>query len=221
PNDGPTRAHCWFVVTSLSAALDQTPVIGILRSCPLQFVGAMATVAEEAGLTVLEITLDSARPFETIKTLAEDHPGLLLGAGTVRSARDVVRAAEAQAQFVVSPHFDPDVIAAASEVGIPSVPGAATPTEICRAMAAGAELVKVFPARELGGPAYVKAILGPLGRPALLPTGGVDVTNAAAFLEAGSAAIGVGGGIFPAGALESGDVTEVERLCRQLFAAIR
>jgi len=181
----------------------------------------MATALERAGLTVLEVTLDSARAFEAIAALADTHPGLVIGAGTVRSVCNVVLAAEANAQFVVSAHFDPDLIAAASAAGVLAVPGAATPTEVCRAVSGGANLVKVFRVRELGGASYVKAIIGPLGHPALVPIGGIDATNGAAFLEAGSVAVGVGGGLFPAEALKTGDADEVGRRCLQLLAAIR
>jgi len=145
----------------------------------------------------------------------------LVGAGTVRSADEVHQAVEAGARFIVSPHLDLEVVAAASSAGVVSMPGAATPTEVWRSIEAGAQLVKVFPAHQLGGPAYIGAISGPLGRPALVPTGGVDASNAVAFLEAGSKALGVGAGLFPAVALESGDVAEVERRCRGLISAIR
>jgi len=208
-------------VSELSAALSIVPVIGILRRCPPQHVSEVAAAAASEGLLVLEITLDSVRPLEMISELADDHPELLIGAGTVRSVRDVVDAARAGAKFVVSPCFDPEVVAAASAAGIVAVPGAATPTEVSRAIDSGVDFVKLFPAGPLGGPAYVKAILGPLGRPALVPTGGVDASNVAEFMEAGVAAVGVGGGLFPVEALESGDVGEVERRCRRVLQAVR
>lgn len=210
-----------FPVTDLEAALVRMPVIGILRGCPPQYVDDMVTAAEDAGLTALEVTLDSREPFDAVRSLVESHPRMTVGAGTVRSVREVAQAVEAGARFIVSPHFDPDVVAAASAAGVVSVPGAATPTEVWRATRGGAELVKLFPARELGGPAFVEAIRGPLGGPALVPTGGVDASNAAAFLEAGSTAIGVGGAVSPRTVLKSSDAAEVERRCRSLIAAIR
>lgn len=208
-------------MSDLSEALSIVPVIGVLRQCPPQHVSEVASAANTEGLTVLEITLDSLRPFDMISELANGHPGLLIGAGTVHSVRDVVEAARAGARFVVSPHFDAEVVAAALAAGIVAVPGAATPTEVSRAVKSGVDFVKLFPAGSLGGPAYVKAILGPLGRPALVPTGGVDESNAGAFMKAGVAAVGVGGGLFPVEALESGDVSEVKRRCRRLLDAVR
>ncbi len=215
------RPYLRFPMTDLDVALSGMPVIGILRRCPPRHVGDVAIAAHEAGLTALEITLDSTRPFDAIRALIAAHPGLAVGAGTVRSVGEVTLAVEAGARFIVSPHLDPEVIAAASAAGVVSIPGAATPTEVWRATTGGADLVKVFPARELGGPAYLEAIRAPLGQPALVPTGGVDASNAAAFLEAGATALGVGGGLFPADALQSGDIAEVERRCRCLVAAIR
>ena len=210
-----------FPVTDLQAALVRMPVIGILRGCPPQYVDDMVTAAEDAGLTALEVTLDSKEPFDAVRSLVENHPGMTVGAGTVRSVREVAQAVEAGARFIVSPHFDQEVVAAASAAGVVSVPGAATPTEVWCATSGGAEMVKLFPARQLGGPAFVEAIRGPLGGPALVPTGGVDVSNAADFLEAGSTAIGVGGAVFPRTVLESGNAAEIERRCRSLIAAIR
>ncbi len=208
-------------MNDLTTALARVPVIGILRGCPPEHVSAVAATAQEAGLTALEVTLNSERPFDAIRILAEAHPDLSIGAGTVRLASQVTQAVEAGARFIVSPQLDTQVIAAAAVAGVTSVPGAATPTEIWEATQEGADLVKVFPARELGGPAYVKAVLGPLGSPALVPTGGVDASNAAAFLEAGSTALGVGGALFPRDALESGDTVEVGRRCRSLMAEIQ
>jgi 2-dehydro-3-deoxyphosphogluconate aldolase/(4S)-4-hydroxy-2-oxoglutarate aldolase len=146
---------------------------------------------------------------------------MTVGAGTVRSVREVAEDVEAGAPFIVSPHFDPDVVDAASAAGVVSVSGAATPIEVWRATSGGAEMVKLFPVRELGVPAFVEAIRGPLGGPALVLTGGVDASNAADFLEVGSTAIGVGGAVLPRTVLESGDAPEVEHRCRSLVAAIR
>lgn len=208
-------------MTELTAALNRMPVIGILRGCPFNYVSTVAGTAEEAGLTALEVTLDSERPFDAIRTLAETNPELSIGAGTVRSVSQVAEAIEAGARFIVSPHFDTEVVAATAAAGATSVPGAATPTEIWSAMDGGADLVKVFPATELGGPSFVAAVLGPLGGPTLVPTGGVDASNAAAFLKAGSTGLGVGGALFPREALMAGDTAEIARRCRSLMAAIQ
>lgn len=208
-------------MTDLTAALTRTPVIAILRGCPPQHVEEMAGAAWDAGIAALEITLDSKGPIVAIRTVADAHPGLVVGAGTVRSERDVADAVDAGARFIVSPHLDPDVVAAASSARVMAIPGAATATEVWQATRAGADLVKLFPARHLGGPGYVAAILGPLGGPSLIPTGGVEPSNAAAFLAAGATALGVGRALFPSIALEAGDTAAVARRCRSLVTAIQ
>jgi 2-dehydro-3-deoxyphosphogluconate aldolase / (4S)-4-hydroxy-2-oxoglutarate aldolase len=139
----------------------------------------------ENGVNVVEITLDSDGALDAIRR----HPGAL--AGTVRTVSQVDAAADAGAAAIVSPGFVPEVVARARELGLPAIPGALTPTEVEAAWQAGAALVKLFPAG-LGGPRYVRDVLAPLGDVPLLVTGGVDSTNAVAFLEAGAVAVGVG-----------------------------
>jgi 2-dehydro-3-deoxyphosphogluconate aldolase/(4S)-4-hydroxy-2-oxoglutarate aldolase len=138
-----------------------------------------------AGIGVVEITLDSDGALDAIRR----HPGTL--AGTVRTPEQVDGALEAGAGAVVSPGSFPEVVARAVELGIPAIPGALTPTEVEAAWRAGAAMVKLFPA-SLGGPGYVRDLLAPLADIPLLVTGGVDASNARAFLDAGAVAVGVG-----------------------------
>jgi 2-dehydro-3-deoxyphosphogluconate aldolase/(4S)-4-hydroxy-2-oxoglutarate aldolase len=205
----------------LPAGLDQNPVIAILRGCPLRHAVAMAGAAIRAGLTVIEVTLDSERTFEQIAAIRSAHPEAEVGVGTVRHAEEVAPAVEAGAGFVVSPIVDDDVIRAADAFGVASIPGAATPTEIERAVRKGATAVKVFPADQLGGPAYLKTIRAPLGSPPLIPTGGVTAGSIREYLKAGAVAVGVGGTLFPNMALHEGDVTTVERLAKEIVAAVK
>ena len=135
------------------------------------------------GFGLIEITLDSDGALEAIRR----HPGAL--AGTVRTAAQVDAAVEAGAVAVVSPVFVPAVLERARELGVPAIPGALTPTEVEAAWRAGAALVKLFPAA-LGGPRYVRDLLAPLSDVPLIVTGGVDASNARAFLDAGAVAVG-------------------------------
>lgn len=205
----------------LLRALDHLPVIGIIRGCSLEHVAAVGSAAAESGIGVMEITLDSPNPIESIRALAEACPGVVVGAGTVRTVSDVHLAVEAGASFIVTPILSLPVVEAAVSLGIPIVPGAASPTEIWAAVAAGATAVKVFPARELGGPAYLAAIREPLGTPALIPTGGVGPGDARAYLEAGAIAVGIGGSVFPASALAAGDAATVGSLAADLVRMLR
>lgn len=206
---------------SLVAGLSEVPVIGIVRGCPPDHLPAVARGAAEGGLRVIEVTMDSPQPLEGIASLTSSLPDTVVGAGTVRSSKDVAAAIEAGATFVVAPDTNDDTVEACTSAGIPCLPGAATPTEIARAVQLGAFAVKVFPAAQVGGPAFISAVMGPLGRPRLVPTGGVDVDSAASYLRAGAFAVGIGGSIFRRDLLESGDAPGIERLARRAARAVR
>jgi 2-dehydro-3-deoxyphosphogluconate aldolase/(4S)-4-hydroxy-2-oxoglutarate aldolase len=149
----------------------------------------VATLAE-AGVGVVELTLDDPAAPAAIER-ARGRGDVSVIAGTVRRVDQVDLAVAAGAEALVSPVFDRAVIERASELGVPAIPGALTPTEVEAAWTAGAALVKLFPAG-LGGPRYVRDLLTPLAGVPLLVTGGVDADNAAAFLAAGAVAVGVG-----------------------------
>jgi 2-dehydro-3-deoxyphosphogluconate aldolase/(4S)-4-hydroxy-2-oxoglutarate aldolase len=158
--------------------------VAILRAPP--DLDAVANELVDAGVRVLEITLDTPGAVEAIARW-RGHATVL--AGTVRSVADAEAALEAGAAAAVSPGTVPEVAAFCREASLPYVPGALTPTEVEAARRAGAPLVKLFPA-SLGGPAYVRSLRGPLADVPLLATGGVTAENATAFLEAGAAAVG-------------------------------
>lgn len=206
---------------NLPTGLERVPVIGILRGCPFRYAEAVAGAAIGAGLTVIEVTLDSERPLDQIATIRDAFPDVEVGAGSVRRAEDVAAAVGAGASFIVSPIVDEEAIRAAREFGVAALPGAATPTEIDQARRHGATAVKVFPIEQLGGPAYIQAILSPLGSPPLIPTGGVTVDSIPLYLRAGAVAVGLGGTLFPKPALESGDTSTVARLAMEVIGVLR
>jgi len=153
-------------------------------------VDARVAALAEAGVGVVEITLDDPNAPAAIER-ARSRGDVSVIAGTVRRAEQVDLAVAAGAEAVVAPTFDRAVVERAAELCVPSIPGALTPTEVEAAWAAGAALVKLFPAG-LGGPRYVRDLLAPLADVPLLATGGVDAANAASFLAAGAVAVGVG-----------------------------
>jgi len=205
----------------LQDALSRTPVVGIIRGCPSAHVVSIGAAAADAGILTLEITLDSPDPIDSIRELAAALPHAVVGAGTVRTVNDVERVVAAGARFVVSPISSVLMIEAAAAHGVPVLPGAATPTEIWAALEAGAFAVKVFPARELGGPGYLGAIRGPLGSPPLIPTGGVGVANASDYMGAGALAVGVGGSVFSREALASADTAWVGSAAIELVRSLK
>jgi 2-dehydro-3-deoxyphosphogluconate aldolase/(4S)-4-hydroxy-2-oxoglutarate aldolase len=145
---------------------------------------------------------------------------VLCGAGSVLDAETARAALLAGAQFLVTPIVAEDVIAVGNRYGLPTIIGAFTPTEILRAWQAGATFVKVFPAT-VGGPRYLKDVLGPLPQVKLIPTGGVSESNAAEFLRAGAAAIAVGSNLVDAKSVADEDWATMTARAERLVAAVR
>ena len=154
----------------------------------------VADAIKEGGVTCIEITMTVQGAIDVIKELTQKYKDeIILGAGTVLDPETGRAALLAGAQFIVSPTLNLDLIHLAHRYSAVVIPGAMTPTEILTAWNAGADMVKVFPAAQLGGPEYIKAIRGPLPQILLVPTGGVNLQNAGAFIKAGATALGVGG----------------------------
>lgn len=171
------------------------------------------------GVEAIEVTMTVPGALEVIRELAATVPArVVLGAGTVLDAETARLAILAGAQFVVSPALNADVVRLCHRYQVPVMPGAMTPTEIVRAMEEGADLVKIFPAGELGV-SYIKAIKAALPHAPIMPTGGVSLENVAAWIKAGCSAVGVGGEL-TAGA-RTGDYVQVTETARAFIDRIR
>ena len=154
----------------------------------------VADAIKEGGVSFIEITMSVQGAIDLIKELTQKYKDeIIMGAGTVLDTETGRAALLAGAQFIVSPTLNLDLIQLAHRYSAVVIPGATTPTEILTAWNAGADMVKVFPAGQLGGPEYLKALRGPLPQILLVPTGGVNLQNAGAFIKAGATALGVGG----------------------------
>ncbi len=151
----------------------------------------------KGGIRLIEITWNSDRPTELISKLCLELPNCTIGAGTLLTKEDLHQAVDCGAEFLFTPHTNPLLIEEAKSLDIPIIPGAFSPTEIVNGWQAGASCVKVFPISTLGGVAYVKSLQGPLGEIPLIPTGGVTLKNAKAFIEAGAIAVGLSSELFP------------------------
>jgi len=146
----------------------------------------------ESGITAVEATLNSPGAFDSIGRLAASFGSrVAVGAGTVLRPEEVERAADAGARFIVSPNLNAKVIEVTKRLGLVSLPGCFTPSEIAEALGAGADAAKLFPAQCLG-PDFVKALRGPLPNIRLIPTGGVTPEAARGYVAAGAWALGVG-----------------------------
>jgi 2-dehydro-3-deoxyphosphogluconate aldolase / (4S)-4-hydroxy-2-oxoglutarate aldolase len=143
----------------------------------------------------------------------------IIGAGTVLSIEEAQRALEAGASFLVSPHVEETLLTFCREAGIPAIPGAFTPTEIWRAWQGGAAMVKIFPAMP-SGPEYIRHLRGPFPTLPLLPTGGITIENATAFLRAGAIAVGIGSALVNPNLITREGLNKFRARCRTLFSSL-
>ena len=197
------------------------PIVGILRNFPAAQTDTLAARYADAGLTCLEITMNTEGAADTIARLGDAFAGRLnIGAGTVCTKQDLDKALGAGAAFIVTPVLTGTVIKACVRRGIPVFPGAYTPTEIYQAWAMGADMVKVFPASGLG-PAFIKEVLAPLDKLKLMPTGGVGLDNFEEYLRAGAAGLGIGSGLFPKDLVNAGRWDELSALFKRFVEAYK
>jgi 2-dehydro-3-deoxyphosphogluconate aldolase/(4S)-4-hydroxy-2-oxoglutarate aldolase len=198
--------------------LRRSRAVAVLRTPHAAAAAPALRAAMRGGFHVLEVTLNTPAALERIAELAAT-PEVVVGAGTVLSPAEAHAAAGAGARFLVSPVFDPEVLEAAQRLGVPLLPGVATPGEALRAHRAGAEVLKLFPP-PAGGPAWVRAVLAPLPFLRLVPTSGVDAGNAREWLDAGCFAVGVVKALFDEDDLAGGRFDRVEARARALLAAL-
>lgn len=196
-------------------------VIAVVRaSKPDQLVDA-ARALVAGGVESVEITMTTPGALGVIEAVSKAlKDDVVIGAGTVLDAETARLAILAGARFVVGPALDFDMITMAHRYDVAAVPGAFTPTEVVRAWQAGADMVKIFPA-SIGGPDYFKALRGPLPQVRLLPTGGVNLETAGAFIQAGAALIAVGGELVKKNFLDDGDMAGLTALARRYVDIVR
>lgn len=172
-------------------------VIAVIRTDSFETGLAMAKAVAAGGIRLIEVTWNSSEPAPLIETLRAELPHCMIGCGTLLTLRHVKNAIKAGAQYGFMPHFNSELIAYGHERAWPVHPGALTPTEIVAAWNAGATGVKVFPVGALGGCDYIRDLQGPLNHIPMIPTGGVTLSNAKDFLDAGAIAVGLAGDLFP------------------------
>jgi 2-dehydro-3-deoxyphosphogluconate aldolase/(4S)-4-hydroxy-2-oxoglutarate aldolase len=201
-------------------ALLAAKIVAVVRMKDAARLAGTAAALRRGGVTAIEITMTVPGAVDIIREMARAKtPGALIGAGTVLDEGTATEVIAAGADFVVSPITDLDMIRACREAGVVVAPGAFTPTEIVAAWRAGADIVKIFPATSLG-PQFVRDLRGPLPQIRLMPTGGVTVENARAFLAAGAACVGIGTALVDAKAVEAGDWDGLAARARRLVDAI-
>lgn len=200
----------------------QTGIVPVIRASNPEHARLAAEAVQRGGIGIIEITMTVPGAIRLMEKVADQLRGeVLLGAGTVLDPETARAAILAGAQFLVAPSLNTKVIEMAHRYSKAVLPGALTPTEVLAAWDAGADFVKVFPAGNMGGPKYIKALKAPFPQINLVPTGGVSLETATDFLLAGSSALGVGGELVDAKALVAGRLEVIEENARKFVACIR
>ena len=197
-------------------------VVPVVRAASAAEARLAAQAVCDGGIPIVEITMTVPGAVDVIRELRKSAPAsVLIGAGTVLDAEAARRCLDAGAQFLVSPGLNLPTIEFAARSGILMLAGALTPTEVITAWNAGSDFVKVFPCGQVGGAKYIKALKGPLPQIPLVPTGGVNLNTAAEFIEAGAAALGIGGELVQADALKSGKAEVIVENARKFVAIVK
>jgi 2-dehydro-3-deoxyphosphogluconate aldolase/(4S)-4-hydroxy-2-oxoglutarate aldolase len=211
-------------MTSKQAVQDklvESGVVAVLRGIDEEDIVPVAKAIHEGGVTALELTADAKRCSEMIAAVDRElaDTDAVIGAGTVMDAAAARNVVEAGAEFVLAPNVNEAVLAVCNRAGVVSVPGVMTPTEADRAMAAGADVLKMFPASTVG-PGHIGALQGPLGDVPIMPTGGVSIDNVGDYFEAGAVAVGAGSALVNYEAIEEGDMDGVRERAADFVAAV-
>ncbi len=212
---------------SIVQLIQEEKLIAIFRKVPVEKAGRAAQALVRGGVRLLEVTFDQqsadpakdyAETIEAIRGAVGDR--LCLGAGTVLTGAQTAAAHAAGARYIISPNTDEEVISMTRQLGMVSIPGAMTPTEIARAYKLGGDIIKLFPADDLGYH-YIWNLRGPLPHIPLLATGGVDPSTIPEFFRAGVSGVGTGISIIRRDLLERDDYAAIEALAREHVTAIR
>ncbi|MEM6850848.1 MAG: bifunctional 4-hydroxy-2-oxoglutarate aldolase/2-dehydro-3-deoxy-phosphogluconate aldolase [Pseudomonadota bacterium] len=203
---------------SIDEIMRRAPVIPVVSIGDAAGAPALAAALVAGGLPVIEITLRTPAGLSAIEAAAKAQPDAVVGAGTVTNAEELEQVRAAGAQFAVSPGLTESLIAASRDVGLPLLPGVATASEAMRAMEAGFDRLKFFPAESAGGPAGLRGLGGPFPALCFCPTGGVTPENAATYLALDNVVCVGGSWVAPRALIDAGDWAAIERRARAASA---
>jgi len=212
------------MIETTQQTLERVGLIPVLRARNAGQAHAVVQAMIAGGVTVVEVTMTVPGALDVLRELKQEYgEKLLLGSGTVTTAAETEATIDAGAEFVVSPSFHPEVIAATKARNKVSIPGALTPTEVITAWRAGADYVKIFPCSAMGGAGYLKSLLAPFPYLKLIPTGGVTLETASGFFHAGARALGVGSDLVNLAAIDNATpekITESARAYLRIVAQV-
>lgn len=213
--------------TEVIKAVEASKIIAILRKVNMQDFMQTVEALYKGGIRLMEVTFDQAGDFaeettlEQIRQINRHCKGMVLaGAGTVMDKRQVKAAYDAGAEYIISPNTSRDVIEETVRLGLVSMPGALTPSEIQNAHEWGADFVKVFPADDLGAE-YIKSISAPLNHIKLIAVGGISADNLSAYIKAGAIGVGVASSLVDRSLIETGQFDRLTELAKQFTDKIR
>ena len=205
-----------------AARIVEIGIVPVIRASSAQLAIRAADAVCAGGIPIVEMTMTVPGAVEAISQLAKSlGSDVLIGAGTVLASETVQRCIDAGAEFIVSPGFDLDTVQMVNRLGKLMMAGALTPTEVISAWKAGSDFVKVFPCGAVGGAKYIKALKAPLPQIPMIPTGGVNLQTAADLIRAGASALGIGGELVSASALNSGETKNITATAREYVEIVR
>jgi len=202
--------------------IEEIGIVPVVRAANLDEARKAVDAIYAGGIPLIEITLTVPNAPAMIQELVKHYgTSVLTGAGTVTTAKQAEICLDAGAQFLVSPGLSVPVLQTAAKRGVLAIPGALTPTEVMAALEAGAKLVKIFPCGSAGGPKHIKALKAPFPEVRFIPTGGVNLSNAAEYLAAGSFALGVGADLVDLNAIRKKEPAKIIDMAKALVDAVR
>ena len=211
-----------MTIENAISKIHEIGIVPVVRAANLEEARRAVDAICTGGIPVIEITMTVPNAPAMIQELVR-HYGttVLTGAGTVTTAQQAEICLDAGAQFLVSPGLSVPVLQMAEKRGILAIPGALTPTEVMAALDAGAKLIKIFPCGSAGGPKHIKALRAPFPETRLIPTGGVNLANAAEYFAAGSFALGVGADLVDLAAIRRNEPAKIIDMARALMDTVR
>jgi 2-dehydro-3-deoxyphosphogluconate aldolase/(4S)-4-hydroxy-2-oxoglutarate aldolase len=205
---------------AVRARIIEVGIIPSIRTTSEEDAHFAANTVARAGIPIVEVTMTVPNALVVIAHLARNVPDLLVGGGTIFDVQTARRCVDAGARFITSPGLDRSVVEFALKEGVVAMPGALTPTEVTEARQAGADLIKIFPCAQVGGPTYLHALKAPFPDVHFVAAGGVNQQTVAAFIAAGAAAIGVGNELIPKKSVQHRDAHWITELARRFLSAV-
>jgi 2-dehydro-3-deoxyphosphogluconate aldolase / (4S)-4-hydroxy-2-oxoglutarate aldolase len=202
--------------------IEQIGIVPVVRAAHVDEARRAVDAICAGGIPVIEVTMTVPNAPAMIQELVRQYGNhVLTGAGTVTTAKQAEICLDSGAQFLVSPGLSVPVVQTAAKRGVLAIPGALTPTEVMAALDAGVQLIKIFPCGSAGGPKHIKALKAPFPHTRLIPTGGVNLSNAAEYFAAGSFALGVGADLVDLAALRRNEPAKIVDMAKALLDVVR